>query len=124
MIVNWERNTPQDRDLRLVRPYALTGGRTRASIADLPIEAMVMSTPKGLGAGAVRHEAREIVTMCTQPLSVAEVSARVGIPLGVARVLIGDLHGDGCVEIHRATVGDARPDLRLLNRVLEGLKAL
>ena len=122
--MNWERNTPHDRELRLVRPYALTGGRTRASIADLPIEALVLSTPVGLAADELRHEARAIVTLCHEPMSVAEVSARIGVPLGVARVMIGDLHRDACVEVHQATIGDARPDLRLLNRVLEGLKAL
>lgn len=122
--MNWERNTPRDRELRLVRPYALTGGRTRTSIGDLPIEAMVVSTLVGIDAVGLRHEAREIVALCQEPMSIAEVSARIGIPLGVARVLIGDLHLDDCVEVHRATLGDARPDLRLLNRVLEGLRAL
>ena len=124
MNVDWERDTPRDRELRLVRPYALTGGRTRASIGDLPIEALVVSTPEGLDALELRHEARTIVTMCRQPISVAEVSARVKIPLGVARVLVGDLLGDGHVQVHRATVGDARPDVRLLTRVLDGLQAL
>jgi hypothetical protein len=122
--VNWERDTPRERELRLVRPYALTGGRTRASIGDLPIEAMVVSTPAGLDAIEPRHEAREIVAMCHEPMSVAEVSARIGIPLGVARVLVGDLLTDGHVQVHRATLGDARPDVRLLTRVLDGLQAL
>jgi len=122
--VNWERDTPRDRELRLVRPYALTGGRTRASIGDLPIEALVVSTPEGLEAVGPRHEARRIVGLCREPMSVAEVSARIGIPLGVARVLVGDLLGDGHVQVHRATVGDARPDVRLLTRVLDGLQAL
>ena len=122
--MNWERDTPRDRELRLVRPYALTGGRTRASIGDLPIEALVVSTPEGLEAVEPRHEARTIVSLCREPMSVAEVSARVGIPLGVARVLVGDLLSDGHVQVHRATVGDARPDVRLLTRVLDGLQAL
>jgi hypothetical protein len=122
--VNWERDTPRDRELRLVRPYALTGGRTRASIGDLPIEALVVSTAEGLEAVEPRHEARTIVSLCREPMSVAEVSARVGIPLGVARVLVGDLLSDGHVQVHRATVGDARPDVRLLTRVLDGLQAL
>ena len=122
--MNWERDTPRERELRLVRPYALTGGRTRASIGDLPIEAMVVSTPAGLDAVEPRHEAREIVALCREPMSVAEVSARIGIPLGVARVLVGDLLTDGHVQVHRATLGDARPDVRLLTRVLDGLQAL
>lgn len=124
MNVNWERNTPEDVELRLVRPYALTGGRTRTSVGDLSIETMVVSTEKGIGAADLRHEARDIVVLCQQPMSLAEVSAHVGVPLGVARVLVGDLLANGHVHVQRTTVVDARPDVDLLARVLEGLQAL
>jgi hypothetical protein len=122
--VNWERNTPTNGDLRLVRPYALTGGRTRATTGDLPIEAMVVSTEQGLAAIDLRHEARDIVALCHEALSLAEVSARLGVPLGVARVLVGDLLGAGHVEVRRTTADNSRPDVVLLTRVLEGLEAL
>ena len=72
----------------------------------------------------LRHEARRIVDLCDTPISVAEVSARIHVPLGVARVLVGDLVADGLVEVHRMENGNGRPDVRLLERVLDGLQAL
>jgi hypothetical protein len=107
-----------------IRPYALTGGRTRAG-TDLPIEAMVSATPQGLEQGGqLTLERARIVSLCATPMSVAEISAHLSLHLGVARVLVGDLAGEGYIAIHRPNhVGD-RPDLRLLERVLDGLQAL
>jgi hypothetical protein len=107
-----------------IRPYALTGGRTRAG-TDLPIEAMVSTTPQGTAEeGQLTLERARIVSLCATPMSVAEISAHLGLHLGVARVLVGDLAGEGYIAVHRPNhVGD-RPDLRLLERVLDGLQAL
>jgi hypothetical protein len=67
-------------------------------------------------------EQRAIIALCRDLLSVAEVSARLDLPLGVTRVLIGDMATAGLVILHRPTsVGD-RPDLALLQRVLYGLQ--
>ena len=107
-----------------IRPYAITGGRTRAG-TDLPIEAMVSSTSKGLAEQEeLTLERARIVALCSTPQSVAEISAHLDLHLGVARVLVGDLAGEGLIAVHRPDhVGD-RPDLRLLERVLDGLQAL
>jgi hypothetical protein len=109
-----------------VRPYALTGGRTR-SHHELPIEAMVRSTLRGLSlASRLSLERKRIVTMCTVPLAIAEISAHLHIPLGVARVLVGDMTGEGLLETNQAPLTRAgnRPDVKLLERVLDGLQAL
>jgi hypothetical protein len=122
--MNPEQGTPKERELRLVRPYALTGGRTRAKVGDLPIEALIVAAVPVGERAMLRHEARRIVDMCDAPISVAEISARINVPLGVARVLVGDLVADGLVEVHRMEHGNGRPDVRLLERVLDGLQAL
>ena len=106
-----------------VRPYAITGGRTRAA-TEVPIEAIVYRTPRGEQA---RHsmalERGEILSLLSSPQSAAEISARLRLPLGVARVVLGDLVDEGYVALNtRSTSG--RPDLRLLERVLDGLQAL
>lgn len=115
-------------DIRLrVRPYALTGGRVR-STTELALETIVLVTPRGEeGAAGLPIEKREILGLCADPTSVAEVSAHLGLPLGVARVLAGDLVTEGFLDSHAnpASGGEgSRPDLRLLERVLDGLQAL
>jgi hypothetical protein len=109
-----------------VRPYLLTGGRTRSAV-DLPLEALVRTTPAGVSRSPqLGHERQLIVELCTEPQSVAEVSAILKIHLQVARVLIGDLVNEGLVATNTATPHQptARPDLRLLERVLDGLQSL
>jgi len=106
---------------RVVPAYALTGGRTRSTGPDLPLESMVTSTPDGMRElTALRFEAREIVLLCRRPQSIAEVAARVKVPLGVARVLVSDLTDDGLLALHRPE-GD-RPDRAILERLLSGLR--
>jgi hypothetical protein len=108
----------------LVRPYARTGGRTRPA-RDLALEALIRTrssavTPTHL----LSRERQAIITLCLQPRSVAEVSALLSLPLGVARVLLGDLAEAGVVEVHRSGSGDDAPDLGLMQRVLAGLRRL
>jgi len=106
-----------------VRPYAITGGRTRAA-TDVPIEAIVYRTPTGEKAvSSLSMERRQILNLLATPQSAAEISARLRLPLGVARVVVGDLVDEGFVALNtRSATG--RPDLRLLERVLDGLQAL
>jgi hypothetical protein len=109
---------------RLVRPYYLTGGRTRPGYTDLEIEALVSTTALGARAPKLTVEQRAIAALCRDVLSIAEISARLDLPLGVTRVLVGDMADGGLVVLHRpANVGD-RPDLALLQRVLYGLQEL
>jgi hypothetical protein len=110
-----------------VRPYAVTGGRTRPSRAggELELEALVSTTSRGeASVGVLALERRTIAELCRDILSVAEVSARLEVPLGVARVLIGDMAEEGLVAVHRPTSPSDRPDLALLERVLYGLREI
>jgi uncharacterized protein DUF742 len=118
----------RSRDNRLrVRPYALTGGRVRSS-TELALETIVRVTSRGeKDAAGLPTERREILELCAAPTSIAEVSAHLSLPLGVARVLVGDMVTDGFLDSHSTPVSDeagSRPDLRLLERVLDGLQAL
>ena len=110
---------------RLVRPYAMTGGRTRpAHDDDLELETLVSTTSQGETSLTLGLERRSIALLCRDILSIAEISARLDLPLGVVRVLVGDMAEEGLVTVHRpATVGD-RPDLALLERVLYGLRTI
>ncbi|MHA6798188.1 DUF742 domain-containing protein [Bounagaea algeriensis] len=109
----------------LVRPYARTRGRTRTDY-DLAIETLVTTSERGRAQNTpVKPEHRTISELCVQARSVAEVSAHLRLPLGVVRVLIGDMAGLGLVLIHDGgmVVGD-QPSLDFLERVLSGLRRL
>ena len=108
-----------------VRPYAWTRGRTRTGYS-LEIETLVTTSQRGREQLALLQlEHRAVADLCQQARSVAEVAALLKVPLGVAKVLVGDMAGIGLVAVHESvsTHGDV-PDLSLLERVLSGLRRL
>ncbi|OIV37643.1 hypothetical protein BIV57_09985 [Mangrovactinospora gilvigrisea] len=108
----------------LVRPYAMTGGRTRPRY-QLAIEALISTTDRAAQAPGLLPEHQRIVHLCQQVKSVAEISALLSIPLGVARILVADLAEAGLVAIHQPGSTEAgQPDVTLLERVLSGLRKL
>ncbi|MEU8538742.1 DUF742 domain-containing protein [Streptomyces sp. NPDC048717] len=110
----------------LVRPYAMTGGRTRPRY-QLAIEALVSTTADPARLQGQLPEHQRICRLCFEIKSVAEISALLSIPLGVARILVADLAEAGLVAIHQPggdeTAG-GQPDVTLLERVLSGLRKL
>jgi hypothetical protein len=109
----------------VVHPSSPTGGRTRPTIPELRVETLVSTTSLGVAStGLLTLERRRIVVLCRGILSVAEVAARLRLPLGVVRVLIGDLAEEGLVLVHQPASPSDRPDLALLERVLYGLREL
>jgi hypothetical protein len=113
----------------VVRPYALTGGRTRSTRA-LELETLISAredaTEAFVAAGGVEFESLSILEECQTPRSVAEIAAALRVPLGVARVLISDAADTGLVTVHRTISGrdGAEAHLVLMERVLSGLRRL
>ncbi|NJQ03992.1 DUF742 domain-containing protein, partial [Streptomyces zingiberis] len=87
-------------DQPLVRPYAMTGGRTRPRY-QLAIEALVSTTADPSRLETLLPEHGRICHLCREVKSVAEISALLAIPLGVARILVADLAEAGLVAIHQ-----------------------
>lgn len=108
---------------RRVRPYALTGGRTKPT-RDYPVEALVHTDRYVVDGLVDTPEERAIAELCRDSHSVAEVAALVRLPLGVARILISDLADRQVVAVHTMTDLDSPPDTSLLQRVLTGLRNL
>ncbi len=108
-----------------VRPYARTGGRTHP-VRDLAVETVVLTSDRGRDTGSVRSvEHIAIAELCEHRHSVAEVSALLRLPLGVARVLLADMADAGLIEILTNRAGDSGvPDRALLERVIAGLRNL
>ena len=120
-----------------VRPYSLTGGRTRsghvllvetfvASLepADGPVDGPLDPVPNGTPGARMLPEIRAIIELCRRMRSVAEVSAMLKIPLGVVRVLLSDLADQGKIRVYGTGRGPGQPDRALLERVLVGLHRL
>lgn len=110
-----------------VRPYALVRGRTRAVGAPtLPVETIVVRSDAGVQS-RLPLERGAILQCCATPTSVAELSAHLHVPVGVARVLVSDLAGAGLVHLHLPLVDatdGAPPEREVLERCLAGLQAL
>ena len=115
----------------LVRPYAVTRGRTRPKL-DIAIEALVETTVRGRAAntrpgGGHGQEQQYISTLCDGRVqSLAEIAARMQLPLGVARVIVADMASDGLVAVYEPTSLDENDAVgtELLERVLSGLRRL
>ena len=106
-----------------VRPYALTGGRTRANL-DLPLETLVLCSDRGRAVlNQVGLEQRRILILAANAISLAEISAHLDVVIGATRVLVGDLVASGFLESRSGSYTE-QPDIQLLERVLDGLKAL
>jgi hypothetical protein len=111
---------------RVVPVYAFTLGRTRAAGQELPLEAVVTATGLSFTSRAsLQMESRAIVEMCARPKSLAEIGAALKVPVGVARVLVGDLANGGYLDVHlpRTTDGDGGPGHVILGRLLDGLRS-
>jgi hypothetical protein len=107
----------------LVPLYAVTGGRTRSSQCDLDLITLVVAIAPDLHAPLVEPEYAAVLWTCVYPSSVAEVASAVKLPVGVAKVLIGDLVEHGYIMLRSASQ-QASPDLEMLQRVLNGIRNL
>lgn len=108
----------------LVRPYALTRGRTKGNAYDLDLVTLVVSLQPELHARAVEPEYAGVLWVCEHPLSVAEVAAKIDLPLCVVKVILSDLIERNYV-IFRTGWGRMRtPDLATMQKVLDGINQL
>ena len=108
---------------RVARPYMVTGGRTRPRGErqfDL-IDIVVATGAEPRRAFSPGPEHSHLLSLCQRPTVVADLTAAVGLPLGLVRVLLGDLLYEDLISVSRQA---QRTDLRLLQKVLDSLKAL
>jgi hypothetical protein len=112
----------------VVRPYAVTGGRTEPADGEvLDLIAVVVAT--GLPAGGpdaerLSPEHRRILALCQQQVTLADLASDTALPVGVVRVLIADLTMQGAVAVVRQRPTDQRSEKNVLQEILDGLRAL
>jgi hypothetical protein len=114
----------------LVRPYAVTGGRTDPGQSGMRFDLIALvvvdeSAPDAADQAALGPEHRALLAMCrAETQSVAELSADADLPVGVVRVLLGDLLELGRVKVSRPVPPAQLPDQKILKEVIDGLRAL
>ncbi|TDD90794.1 DUF742 domain-containing protein [Actinomadura rubrisoli] len=111
----------------IVRPYAVTRGRTQPSGEPLDIVSILVATGKQPPEpGRLSREQRRLLALCRRPHTVADLGSDLDLPLGVVRVLAGDLLDSGLVAVQRWSTPSVQPhtDQNLLRRVLDELRAL
>ncbi|MEV4331614.1 DUF742 domain-containing protein [Streptomyces sp. NPDC049597] len=114
----------------LVRPYAMTGGRTRPGPNHVRFDLIALVVVDDAATGSEEEsllgpEHRTLLALCRcEKQSVAELAAEADLPVGVVRVLLGDLLEAGHVRVSRPVPPAQLPDERILREVIEGLRAL
>lgn len=114
----------------LVRPYAMTGGRTKPGPSNVRFDLIALvvidDTPPGTAEESLLGpEHRALLSLCrSETQSVAELAADADLPVGVVRVLLGDLLEAGHVRVSRPVPPAQLPDERILREVIDGLRAL
>jgi Protein of unknown function (DUF742) len=118
-----------DRDAGpVVRPYALTGGRTEPAGGELlDLVAVLVASRRAAKAGnaeGLSPEHRRILSLCRKPATVADVASATALPVGVVRVLLADLILQGRITVQAQRPASEQPSADLLKEVLHGLRAL
>jgi hypothetical protein len=109
----------------VVRPYAMTRGRTRPTQGGFDLISLVVATRADLpGEADLGPEHLAIVGLCQRALSVAEVAAHLKLPLGTIRVLLGDLLERQLVQVRNPQPATAAHDDSVFEAVINGLRAL
>ncbi|MEU9024134.1 DUF742 domain-containing protein [Actinomadura sp. NPDC048394] len=118
----------------VVRPYALTGGRTHYEGVEFDLVALIeaVDAPDAAGASPAipaspwspEPEHDMILELCRTPLSVVEIASDLELPLGVVRVLLGDLLDRSLIQVRRPAPVAQFPSERVLKEVIDGIRAL
>ena len=109
----------------VVRPYAVTGGRTRGRGDEFDLVAFVLAVASAPPSNSrLQPEHVSALEVCRLPLSVVEVASRLDLPVGVVRVLLSDLLEERLIMVHEPVYRTRTPDEYTLEAVLNGLKAL
>jgi uncharacterized protein DUF742 len=104
----------------VVRPFMLTGGRTRPLRDGLRIETLLQAPPAALSA-PLRFESRRIVELCQVPMSIADLAVALRVPLGVVRVIAADLATGGFVRVAEQ---DGELPTTMIERIRDRVRAL
>jgi hypothetical protein len=104
-----------------VRPFIMTGGRTRAERRDLRVET-VLQTAVHVSPPGLPSEQEALLRLCRDPQSVAEVAAKLGLVVGVVAVIAGDLIAHELLDVHHTDPVEI--ELDMLTKMIERVRAI
>jgi hypothetical protein len=105
----------------LVRPFIMTAGRTRTERRDLRMETMLHSLVEQLPRD-LESEQADVLAVCREPQSIAEVAAKLGLVVGVVQVIAGDLIARDLLEVHHTDPVEI--ELDMLTKMIERVRAI
>jgi hypothetical protein len=109
----------------VVRPYAVTRGRTRSPGQPLDLLAVVLGmAPPTADRMWLEPEHLRLLTRCRRPITVADLTSDMDLPLGVVRVLLGDLLDKGLARVNSPAPSEFARDEAVLRMVLDELNSL
>ncbi|WUI02685.1 DUF742 domain-containing protein [Spirillospora sp. NBC_00431] len=109
----------------IVRPYAVTRGRTRPRGIVIDLVTILVATGRTPGEKVwLSREQRRLLELCRRPSTPADLASEIDLPFRVVQILLEDLHQYGLIEETTSTEQPDRPDPRILMRVLDELRRL
>jgi hypothetical protein len=109
----------------VVRPYAVTRGRTRPRGLVLDLVTVLVATGRTPADQIwLSREQRGLLELCGRPSTPADLASETDLPLRVVQILLEDLHQYGLIEEMPQAAQTERPDPRILMRVLDELRRL
>ena len=119
---DWDDEIILEDAMPATRPYVVTGGNTRP-VGSVAIETLVETVPAE--AGGLRFEKERVAQLASStPLSVAELSAHLKMPIGTTMVLVGELIGTGTLRSHQTSTTSDLSDLNIMNRIINRVREL
>ena len=119
---DWDDEIILEDTMPATRPYVVTGGNTRPT-GSVAIETLVETVPAE--ARGLRFEKERVAQLASSsPLSVAELSAHLKMPIGTTMVLVGELIGTGTLRSHQTSTTSDLSDLNIMNRIINRVREL
>ncbi|MFF3838181.1 DUF742 domain-containing protein [Streptomyces sp. NPDC001930] len=122
---------PEPRELdgaiagRHLRPYTITGGRTRHNHFHFTLITLVVTRSPDVAHPHLTPEAAQILELCRhRAIAIAEIAAHLDLPVSVVKVLCGDLLGDEKIIVQAPPSQSDRPSVELIERVIDGIRQL
>ncbi|MFJ8357183.1 DUF742 domain-containing protein [Streptomyces sp. NPDC003758] len=111
---------------RHLRPYAITGGRTRHSQHTFTLITLVVSRSEAeFEYEYLEPEAVQILELCRdRAVAVAEIAAHLDLPVSVVKILCGDLLGASLIIVQSPPGQDDQPSVEIIERVMDGIRQL